>query len=87
MEQAKPEDSIEQLEYLLKVLGDQDQSYIPLRILIQLVRLKKSSGLDFHREISRVNDILDRCQKLASPQNVQGAFLKYREQVELMISG
>jgi len=82
-----PEEDIEQLEYSLSMLGDADQPYIALRILIHLVRLKKHSGYDTEQEIYRINTILNRCEELAYPTNIQEAFQIYRSKVEDMVSG
>jgi hypothetical protein len=85
LDQTNPEESIDQLEYLLKIIGDQDLSYVPLRILIQLIRLKNDSGIDCQREITRANRILEHCEKSAYPQEVREAFLKYKQNVERVI--
>jgi hypothetical protein len=84
---SNPEEDIEQLEYSLSMLGDVDQPYIALRILIQLVRLKKNSGIDAQGEIFRINTILNGCEMLAYPTNIQEAFQVYKNKVETMISG
>jgi len=82
-----PGQDIEQLEYSLSILGDVDQPYIALRILIHLVRIKKHSGYDTEREIFRINSILNRCEELAYPKNIQETFQIYRSKVEEMVSG
>ncbi len=85
-DQTDPEESIGQLEYLLKILGDQDQSFVPLRILIQLIRLKNNSGIDCKLEKTRVNKILEHSEKSAFPHDVRGAFLQYKKKVERLVS-
>lgn len=84
---SNPKEDIEQLEYLLSMLGDVDQPYIALRILLHLVRLKEHSGFDTKREIVQITSILNQCEELAYPTNIQAAFQIFRNKVETMISG
>lgn len=79
------DDGIDQLDYLMKMVGN-EQPYIQLRILIQKIRLMKIANLDVKQEINQVNEILEFCEKLAYPGNIQVAFQKFKNKVDLSIS-
>jgi hypothetical protein len=83
--QKNPEEDINQLDYLVRMLGDKDQPYIMLRILIQQVQLKQRTKLPADQEVKRIYEILERCEKYAYPRNIKSAFLKYKREVEKMI--
>jgi tetratricopeptide (TPR) repeat protein len=83
--QKNPEAGIVQLEYLLKMLGYQDQPYITIRILIQIARWKKISNIDSSSEVTRIHEILDQCEKLANPDQIQATFQRYKKQVKSLI--
>ena len=85
-DEKKSESSLDQLDYLLKMLGDEDQPYIAIRILIQKFMLKKRSNIDPHREVMQIREILDRCEKLAYPQKIQAAFQRYKGEIKYLIS-
>jgi len=84
--QKNPEEDINQLDYLLRMLGDKDHPYIMLRILIQQVQLKQRTKLPADQEVKRIYEILERCEKYAYPRNIKSAFLKYKREVEKMIA-
>jgi hypothetical protein len=79
------DDGIDQLDYLMKMVGN-EQPYIQLRILIQKIRLMKIANLDVKQEINQVNEILEFCEKLAYPGNIQVAFQNFKNKVDLSIS-
>ncbi len=82
----EPREIVEQLQLLLHVLDDIGQPYVALRILIQLVRAKKSFGLDYKMELHRINEILTDCETNAQSELIYQAFLDYKNSVPNLIS-
>jgi hypothetical protein len=68
------------------MLGDEDQPYIAIRILIHKFILKKRSRIDPHPEVMQIHEILDRCEKMAYPKNIQAAFQRYKGGIKYLIS-
>ena len=85
-DKTESESSLDQLDHLLKMLGDEDQPYIAIRILINKLLLKKRSRIDPHPEVMQIHEILDRCEKMAYPQKIQAAFQRYKGKINYLIS-
>lgn len=71
---------IEQLNYLMKLIGDLGQPYIAIRILSQLVKLEKRAGLDSTENLLRIYQLLDKCEQLAYPEKIQASFQIYKKE-------
>lgn len=84
---SKSAEDLELLQYLLNFLLDKEQPYIALRILHQMITVKKILGIDTHMESQRIADIFHHCQPLASPSIIQKAFQIYKKQIEFSIKG
>jgi hypothetical protein len=83
--QPDPQESIDNFRYLLELLGDKDQPYIALRILVQIVNFKKIAKRDPTKEIRKITDLLKRCEKMASPRTIQESFQEFKQNIETSI--
>jgi len=86
LDKSNPKSSLDQLDFLLKMLGDEDQPYIAIRMLIQKFMLKKRSGIDPLPEVIQIHEIFDRCEKMAYPEKIQAAFQRYKAGIMHLIS-
>jgi DNA-binding SARP family transcriptional activator len=78
---------IEQLQFILNALDDIEQPFITIRVLTQLVRIKKAYGLDADPDLHRIKDILTACESDARPKLIKQEFLEYRKSVLELLSG
>jgi hypothetical protein len=82
---SNPHESIDHFRYLLEFLGDKDQPYIALRILVRIVDLKKLAAKDPAKEIRKITDLLKRCEQMASPRTIQESFKEFKHNIEISI--
>ena len=86
MGEMQPDAAIEQLNYLMKLIGDLGQPYIAIRILSQLVRLENFADIDSTENRLRIHQILDQCEQLAYPDQIQASFQRYKNEITSLIT-
>jgi DNA-binding SARP family transcriptional activator len=80
------QDILEHLQSILNSLEYIGQPFIEVRILTQLVRVKKALELDPASDISKTKEILAFCEPNAHPEIVKKTFLEYKKSILSQIS-